>query len=157
MRYTRSESWGRGRLLHVLVSVSSLLFFFFLNDPAPPEIYPLPLPAALPIPHPHGDGRGPCVPRRSSPLRASVSATRFHLCDGLSGRCARCALGISIGPELVNRLAETHGARARHLRPQCVERNAEILAHVCRRHAAAEIPEPRARLLRSGTRQLLDL
>src|SRR3989440_11398419 len=28
------------------------LFFFFLNDPAPPEIYPLPLHAALPIP-PH--------------------------------------------------------------------------------------------------------
>src|SRR5256885_1828553 len=24
-------------------------FFFFLNDPAPPEISPLPLPAALPI------------------------------------------------------------------------------------------------------------
>src|SRR5256885_2884691 len=26
------------------------LFFFFLNDPAPPEISPLPLPAALPTP-----------------------------------------------------------------------------------------------------------
>src|SRR3954469_7524970 len=25
------------------------LFFFFFNDPAPPEIYPLSLPAALPI------------------------------------------------------------------------------------------------------------
>src|SRR2546430_13691569 len=25
-------------------------FFFFLNDTAPPEIYPLPLPDALPIP-----------------------------------------------------------------------------------------------------------
>src|SRR5256885_12998868 len=25
------------------------LFFFFFNDPAPTEIYPLPLPAALPI------------------------------------------------------------------------------------------------------------
>src|SRR5256885_8320384 len=25
-------------------------FFFFLNDPAPPKIYPLPLPAALPTP-----------------------------------------------------------------------------------------------------------
>src|SRR2546429_9685101 len=24
-------------------------FFFFFNDPAPPEIYPLPLPDALPI------------------------------------------------------------------------------------------------------------
>src|SRR3712207_7389852 len=28
----------------------SFLFFFFLNDPAPPEIYPLPLHDALPIP-----------------------------------------------------------------------------------------------------------
>src|SRR2546430_1382711 len=26
-----------------------ILFFFFLNDPAPPEISPLPLPAPLPI------------------------------------------------------------------------------------------------------------
>src|SRR5256885_13048148 len=26
-----------------------LLYFFFLNDPAPTEFYPLPLPAALPI------------------------------------------------------------------------------------------------------------
>src|SRR3712207_7087044 len=28
---------------------SLTFFFFFLNDPAPPEISPLPLPAALPI------------------------------------------------------------------------------------------------------------
>src|ERR1022692_3819261 len=27
----------------------SFSFFFFFNDPAPPEIYPLPLPDALPI------------------------------------------------------------------------------------------------------------
>src|SRR2546430_7440345 len=26
-----------------------VIFFFFFNDPAPPEIYPLPLPAPLPI------------------------------------------------------------------------------------------------------------
>src|SRR2546426_1748247 len=32
----------------------TLYFFFFLNDPAPPEISPLPLPDALPIP-PQGD------------------------------------------------------------------------------------------------------
>src|SRR2546421_439887 len=30
-------------------SGNSSIFFFFLNDPAPPEIYPFPLPAALPI------------------------------------------------------------------------------------------------------------
>src|SRR3989475_804883 len=33
---------------------SSLLFFFFLNNTAPPEIYPLPLHAALPIGRGHG-------------------------------------------------------------------------------------------------------
>src|SRR2546425_4609822 len=36
----------------LLYSYARLLlsnFFFFLNDPAPPEIYPLPLPDALPI------------------------------------------------------------------------------------------------------------
>src|SRR5256885_11515311 len=29
---------------------SLIIFFFFLNDPAPPEFSPLPLPAPLPIP-----------------------------------------------------------------------------------------------------------
>src|SRR5258708_32316909 len=40
-------------LSHVFISSGllplSLSFFFFLNDPAPPELYPLPLHAALPI------------------------------------------------------------------------------------------------------------
>src|SRR3990170_1473618 len=31
------------------VPLEFLVFFFFLNDPAPPEIYPLPLHAPLPI------------------------------------------------------------------------------------------------------------
>src|SRR2546422_8399053 len=31
------------------------LLFFFLNDPAPPEIYPFPLPAAFPISFPAGE------------------------------------------------------------------------------------------------------
>src|ERR1022692_3537638 len=44
-------------------------FFFFFNDPATPEIYPLPLPAALPIgflfahPCPDGVSRVPLLPR----------------------------------------------------------------------------------------------
>src|SRR2546421_11416785 len=38
--------------LFLLILHLPYLFFFFLNDPAPPEIYPLPLHAALPIP-PH--------------------------------------------------------------------------------------------------------
>src|SRR5258708_21770281 len=40
----------------------SYFFFFFLNDPAPTEIYPLPLHAALPI------GRSPATTRRSVDL-----------------------------------------------------------------------------------------
>src|SRR2546430_1567125 len=32
-----------------IVSLCSMLVFFFLNDPAPPEFSPFPLPAALPI------------------------------------------------------------------------------------------------------------
>src|SRR3989454_11796097 len=54
----------------------SSILFFFLNDPPPPEIYPLPLPDALPIPGAgdpaHGpappgpaDRRGPAGPRRA--------------------------------------------------------------------------------------------
>src|SRR3989440_255583 len=34
-----------------------IFFFFFLNDPAPTEIYPLPLHAALPISHRTPEGR----------------------------------------------------------------------------------------------------
>src|SRR5256885_13374693 len=33
----------------LLLNISIISFFFFLNDPAPPEIYPLPLHDALPI------------------------------------------------------------------------------------------------------------
>src|SRR5256885_8574783 len=39
-------------------------FFFFLNDPAPPEISPLPLPAALPI---------FLIPAASAPVAAFVT------------------------------------------------------------------------------------
>src|SRR2546422_8435394 len=37
----------------------ALCFFFFLNDTAPPEIYPLPLHAALPISAARRGGGGP--------------------------------------------------------------------------------------------------
>src|ERR1017187_375034 len=48
-------------VLHLL---SLYVFFFFLNDPAPPEFYPLPLPALLPL----GKGGPPQTARaRSSP------------------------------------------------------------------------------------------
>src|SRR2546430_767418 len=50
----RTHYTGRSfHLQHSLLSNSPdthlILFFFFLNNPAPPEISPLPLPAPLPI------------------------------------------------------------------------------------------------------------
>src|SRR5260370_629210 len=50
------------------------LFFFFFNDPAPTEIYPLSLPAALPI------SGHPATPQRYSP-RASARATKGESLD----------------------------------------------------------------------------
>src|SRR2546425_10683758 len=58
--------------------------FFFLNDPAPTEFYPLPLPAALPICH--GDTEELVVffqergepPRRDHPLEASLTVHDRH-------------------------------------------------------------------------------
>src|SRR2546430_16963917 len=42
--------WCMGLLFFLLrTGRSMLVFFFFLNEPAPPEISPFPLPAALPI------------------------------------------------------------------------------------------------------------
>src|SRR5256886_4142150 len=34
---------------HLIIKYPKLIYFFFLNDPAPTEIYPLPLHAPLPI------------------------------------------------------------------------------------------------------------
>src|SRR3712207_9558649 len=69
----------------MLVSVSSVVFFFF-NDPATPEISPLPLPDALPIwggaAGGGGDGIGPRRdgrlrhPRRALPRLARAGARR---------------------------------------------------------------------------------
>src|SRR3954462_10051686 len=43
--------------------------FFFLNDPAPPEIYPLPLPDALPIFPPRRRAAAPRPPSHQFPRR----------------------------------------------------------------------------------------
>src|SRR3989442_3267721 len=54
------------------MSLNSLrLLFFFFNDPAPPEIYPLPPPDALPIPP---RSRAPCT---AAPTPAAT-ATRWR-------------------------------------------------------------------------------
>src|SRR2546430_10838932 len=42
------------------------VFFFFLNEPAPTEFYPLPLPAALPIGRSKFDAPAPRAMRRPS-------------------------------------------------------------------------------------------
>src|SRR2546430_7140719 len=46
-RKTQSSNVVHREVAHT--DILSMLFFFFFNDPAPPEIYPLPLPRPLPI------------------------------------------------------------------------------------------------------------
>src|SRR5256886_14937274 len=81
-----------------------IFYFFFLNDTAPPEIYPLPLHDALPIwrrrrPHPPL-GQGP--PRRPSPHRRGLRRQpRGRGPRDTAGRAARRR-----GPLLRRRRAE---------------------------------------------------
>src|SRR2546427_2828850 len=49
------------------------LFFFFFNDTAPPEIYPLSLHDALPI-----SWRSPCMPARWARLQSSSTAMMWN-------------------------------------------------------------------------------
>src|SRR2546430_7706566 len=63
--------------LYTQLAIMTLLpFFFFLNDPATPEISPLPLPDALPI----GGPPGGVPPRRASAVPAWTVARIGH-CD----------------------------------------------------------------------------
>src|SRR2546426_10600104 len=58
--------------LSIRCPLFSFIFFFFFNDTAPPEIYPLSLHAALPI---SGCGRSrtrDCDARGGAPARATV-------------------------------------------------------------------------------------
>src|SRR5256886_14760929 len=59
----RSDPIFSSKIYHIPSPIS----FFFLNDPAPPETYPLPLPDALPISLPPraGGARGAEPPARS--------------------------------------------------------------------------------------------
>src|SRR2546428_8049811 len=70
-------------------------FFFFLNDPAPTEIYPLPLHDALPICR-QGSGNGDPLALPAAELvreqRSHVGLETNepeHLVDSLTNRCAR--------------------------------------------------------------------
>src|SRR5256885_5718282 len=58
-------------------------FFFFLNDPAPPETYPLPLHDALPIWGPSG---------HTPPLERDVSSGSHGFLLGGAGRLRRSGL-----------------------------------------------------------------
>src|SRR5256885_16261559 len=88
-----------------------LSFFFFLNDPAPPEIYPLPLHAALPI----SAGGGAGCNRAAEKIGAFYQAHRHQ------DRARRCLLeGRRISPAL-----------SREARPAALPHLAEIgRAHV---------------------------
>src|SRR5256885_11036296 len=74
--------------------------FFFLKDPAPPEIYPFPLPAALPI----------CVmSARPNPARSPGSAAGTGRADvGLGSRSSWYAMH----PEAASDTASTTRARS---------------------------------------------
>src|SRR2546428_12342289 len=67
-----------------------LIIFFFFNDPAPPEIYPLPLPDALPISPPGGAGSGSpgstAAPTRCRSPRPGVPSARRSTSG--SGSCS---------------------------------------------------------------------
>src|SRR2546430_15041210 len=68
------------------------LFFFFLNDPAPTEIYPLPLPDALPISPAGAQPQGPAFkssPQRGhSPRQSSRHTTHGGTASNSSSRTA---------------------------------------------------------------------
>src|SRR5256886_8963031 len=67
------------------VKIITLLLFFFLNDPAPPETSPLPLPAALPISAarrlrlpPAVGARQPAAPLRRVPREGAADGLRLR-------------------------------------------------------------------------------
>src|SRR2546430_7291263 len=66
---------GTCTLSYLLIVHLSLLFFFFFNDPAPPEIYPLPLHAALPISSISSSSMSTSRPSRSTPSTRAYSGS----------------------------------------------------------------------------------
>src|SRR5256886_16838320 len=74
--------------------IDYILFFFFLIDPAPPEIYPLPLPAALPI------SLGALARRVRDRRRRHLKQLRNRIADPRRRRPARAA-------HLADRLLDT--------------------------------------------------
>src|SRR2546430_15521049 len=69
--------------------ISLKIFFFFLNDPATPDIYPFPLHDALPI----LAGQGPRAPSKSRRPAATATLSVSAPCArGIATRCAATAL-----------------------------------------------------------------
>src|SRR5256885_15059508 len=88
-------------------------FFFFLNDPAPPESYPLPLPAALPIP-----------PRALWPAPRARRADGSHGCELPPPRASR-------SPAQARAFPRRAGAGGSYVRDGQLNRHGEIgRAHV---------------------------
>src|SRR5258708_2782459 len=89
-----------------LILPSPFFLFFFLNNPAPPEIYPLPLHAALPI-YPGGAGlAGPPGAAGRHRLRRGLPRQRRRGVDdrGAAARVGRPPVaGGSAAPPLVSR------------------------------------------------------
>src|SRR2546430_8652782 len=67
-----------------LISPYTFSFFFFLNDTAPPEIYPLPLPAALPIWF-HGAHQTPLGQLLGRDVLPRLPAVTRHLHEAVVG------------------------------------------------------------------------
>src|SRR5256885_1700679 len=69
----------RAPFLLYIFPLPSASFFFFLNDPAPPEIYPLPPPDALPILYErrenpaHSRNVPPAMKPARRPIRSTIS------------------------------------------------------------------------------------
>src|SRR2546430_12486963 len=89
-----------------------ILFFFFLNDPAPPEISPLPLPAALPL-----SGPLPRLARRAAhAARAAAGSAAPRAERAVAADPGALPLGVRARrrrlPPRGERLRRARGARA---------------------------------------------
>src|SRR5256885_14572377 len=62
-------------LIFLTTAIPTSHFFFFLNDPAPPEIYPLPLHAALPIYEDPPDPAGMALAHRHAAAVPGIEIT----------------------------------------------------------------------------------
>src|SRR2546428_10617623 len=76
--------------------------FFFLKDPAPPEISPLPLPAALPLPGQHAARRGA--------HGAGVLGARRRHAEAREGLLARAEVAPAVVNDSNHRLASPSAA-----------------------------------------------